>query len=59
MAYCLASTTQRLCSSSLYLVAALLVYFALGSLLANAAEPPCVWKYLVALSLPPTFMMRS
>lgn len=57
--YCLASTAQRLCSSSLYLVAALLVYFVLGSLLARAAEPPWVWKYFVALSLPPTFMMRS
>jgi hypothetical protein len=55
----LASATHRLCSSSLYFVAALLVYLALESLLASAAEPPCDWKYLVALSLPPTFMMRS
>jgi hypothetical protein len=46
-------------SSSLYLFAALLVYFCLGSLLARAAAPPCDWKYLVALSLPPVFMRRS
>jgi len=57
--YDLASAAQRLVSSYLYLVAALLVYLALWSLLASAAVPPCDWKYLVALSLPPTFMMRS
>lgn len=55
----MASAAQRLANSSLYLVAALLVYLALWSLLASAAEPPCDWKYLVALSLPPIFMMRS
>lgn len=37
----------------------MLVYLALWSLLASAAEPPCDWKYLVALSLPPTFMIRN
>ena len=58
-AYSLASAAQRLVSSSLYFVAALLVYLALWSLLASAAEPPCDWKYFVALSLPPTFMIRS
>lgn len=57
--YILASAAQRLVSSSLYLVAALLVYLALWSLLASAAEPPCDWKYLVALSLPPTFIIRN
>jgi hypothetical protein len=54
-----ASAAQRRVSSSLYFVAALLVYFALWSLLASAAEPPWDWKYFVALSLPPTFITRS
>lgn len=40
--YCLASAALRLCSSSLYFVAALDVYLVLGSLLASAAPPPCV-----------------
>lgn len=43
----------------MYFVAALDVYLVLGSLLARAADPPCVWKYFVADSLPPIFIMRN
>lgn len=57
--YSLASATTLLFSSSLYLVAAFEVYFVFGSLLAKAAVPPCDWKYLVADSFPPTFMIRN
>lgn len=57
--YSRASAAHLRISSSLYLVAALLVYFALWSLLASAAEPPCDWKYLVALSFPPTLKIRN
>jgi hypothetical protein len=59
LAYCLASAALRLDSSSLYFTAAFEVYFVFGSLLANAADPPWVWKYFVADSFPPTFMIRS
>lgn len=58
-AYCFLSTATRRVNSSLYLVAALELYLALGSLLFRAAVPPWDWKYFVADSLPPTFMMRS
>lgn len=57
--YLWASRAVLLLSSSLYFVAALDVYLIFISLLASAAEPPCVWKYLVADSLPPNFMFRS
>lgn len=46
-------------SSSLYLFAALDVYFVFASLLASAAVPPFDWKNLVADSLPPIFIVRS
>lgn len=59
MTNCSASAAARLFNSSLYFVAALLVYLTLVSLLARAAEPPCDWKYLVADSFPPSFMIRS
>lgn len=39
--YSLASAATLLFSSSLYFVAAFDVYLVLGSLLANAAVPPC------------------
>lgn len=55
----LASAATLLLSSSLYFVAAFDVYFVFGSLLASAAVPPCDWKYFVADSFPPTFMIRS
>lgn len=59
LSYFFLSASTLRANSSLYLFAALLVYFVLGSLLASAADPPCDWKYLVALSLPPVFMRRS
>lgn len=55
----MASFAALLFNSSLYLVAALLVYFVFGSLLFNAAVPPFDWKNLVADSFPPIFMMRN
>lgn len=55
----MASFMALFLSSSLYLVAALEVYFVLGSLLLSAALPPLDWKNFVADSLPPTFMIRS
>lgn len=39
---CCASCAARLLSSSLYFTAALDVYLTLESLLASAADPPCV-----------------
>lgn len=57
--YSSASRAARRLSSSLYLVAALDVYFVLGSLLLRAADPPFARKNLVADSLPPTFINRS
>lgn len=59
MAYNFWSAATLLANSSLYFVAAVEVYFVFGSLLFNAADPPCVWKYFVAESLPPTFISRS
>jgi hypothetical protein len=59
MAHSFWSAVTRLPSSSLYFVAALEVYLVFGSLLFRAADPPCDWKYLVADSLPPTFIIRS
>jgi hypothetical protein len=59
VAYSRASAAALFFNSSLYFVAALDVYFVFGSLLANAAVPPCDWKYLVADSFPPTFIIRS
>ena len=58
-AYSRASADALFFKSSLYFVAALEVYFVFGSLLASAAVPPCDWKYFVADSLPPTFIIRS
>ena len=57
--YSSTSAAARLLSSSLYFEAALEVYLVLGSFEASAAVPPCDWKYLVADSLPPTFMVRN
>lgn len=57
--YSSASLAALLFSSSLYLLAAFEVYFTLASLLAKAALPPFDWKYLVADSFPPTFIVRN
>jgi hypothetical protein len=57
--YSCASLAARRFNSSLYLVAALDVYFVFGSLLARAAVPPLDWKNLVADSFPPTFIIRN
>jgi hypothetical protein len=57
--YNFASAALLLDNSSLYFVAAFEVYFVFGSLLAKAAEPPWVWKYFVADSFPPTFIVRN
>lgn len=59
MAYSRASAAALFFNSSLYFVAAVDVYLVLGSLLARAAVPPCDWKYFVADSFPPTFIIRS
>lgn len=57
--YCLASSALRFLSSSLYFVAVLDSYLTFGSLEASAAEPPWDWKYLIADSFPPTFIVLS
>lgn len=55
----MASSALRFLSSSLYFVAVLDSYLTFGSFEASAAEPPWDWKYLVADSFPPTFIVLS